>query len=216
LSVDALSATLIGREEELGRFIALIDAVHDRGGALVLRGDAGVGKSTVLAAASARARDEGLRVLKTTAVESERNLPFAGLHELLLPFLDRLDRLPEVQRHALEMALGLVPRDAVPDIFLIGLATLGLVAGAATEGPVLLVVEDAQWIDRPSGLVLGFVARRLEAEPVLMWFAARSDVPSDIDSAGIPESRNAAPAGGMTRPPSRYGFSTSLTSIARP
>src|SRR5215472_12064395 len=114
-------------------------------------------------------------------------LPFAGLHELLLPFLDRIGRLPEVQRHALEMALGLAPREDAPDVFLIGLATLGLVAEGATEGPLLLVVEDAQWIDRSSGMVLGFVARRLEAEPVLMWFAVRAGVMSDVDDAGLPE-----------------------------
>src|SRR5215470_16735596 len=85
------------------------------------------------------------------------------------------------------MALGLAPREAVPDVFLVGLATLGLVADVAADGPMLLIVEDAQWIDRPSGVVLGFVARRLEAEPVLMWFAVRAGVMSDVDDAGLPE-----------------------------
>jgi hypothetical protein len=126
-------------------------------------------------------------VFRTTAVESEMRLPFAGLHELLLPFLDRIDRLPTVQRNALEMALGLAPREAVPDIFLIGLATLALVADVAAEAPLLFVVEDAQWIDRSSGMVLGFVARRLEMEPVLMWFAVRAGVMSDVGRAGLPE-----------------------------
>jgi DNA-binding NarL/FixJ family response regulator len=120
-------------------------------------------------------------------VESEANLPFAGLHELLLPFLDRLDELPEVQRHALEMALGLAPRHAVPDVFLVGLATLGLVAEVASEGPLLFVVEDAMWLDRSSAMVLGFVARRLEAEPVLMWLVVRAGLVSDFDGAGLPE-----------------------------
>jgi DNA-binding CsgD family transcriptional regulator len=164
--------------------------VHDidrHGGGLVVRGEAGVGKSALVAAASATAREQGVRVLETTGVESEARLPFAGLRELVLPFLDRLDELPEVQRHALEMALGLAPRDAVPDVFLVGLATLGLVADVAAEGPILFVVEDAQWIDRSSGMVFGFVARRLEAEPVLMWFAVRAGVLSDVDDAGLPE-----------------------------
>jgi hypothetical protein len=81
----------------------------------------------------------------------------------------------------------LAPRDAAPDIFLVGLATLGLIAEAATEAPLLFVVEDAQWIDRSSGMVFGFVARRLEMEPVLMWFAVRAGVTSEADDAGLPE-----------------------------
>ena len=182
-----LSPVLVGRDRELERLLALVNDIHDHGGALVVRGEAGIGKSALLAAASARARGQGVSVFRTTAVESETRLPFAGLHKLLLPFLDRLDGLPEVQRHALEMALGLAPREAVPDVFLIGLATLGLVADAAADGPLLLIVEDAQWIDRSSGMVFGFVARRLEAEPVLMWFAARAGVMSDVDDAGLPE-----------------------------
>ena len=182
-----LSPVLVGRDRELERLLALVNDIHDHGGALVVRGEAGIGKSALLAAASARARGQGVSVFRTTAVESETRLPFAGLHKLLLPFLDRLDGLPEVQRHALEMALGLAPREAVPDVFLIGLATLGLVADVAADGPLLFVVEDAQWIDRSSGMVFGFVARRLEAEPVLMWFAARAGVMSDVDDAGLPE-----------------------------
>ncbi len=182
-----LRPVLVGRDRELERLLRLVNGIHDRGGALVVRGEAGIGKSALLAAASARARGQGVSVFRTTGVESEARLPFAGLHELLLPFRDRLGGLPEVQRHALERALGLAPREAVPDVFLIGLATLGLLADVAADGPVLLVVEDAQWIDRSSGTVLGFVARRLEAEPVLMWFAVRAGVMSGVDDAGLPE-----------------------------
>jgi AAA ATPase domain len=177
----------VGRELELGRLLALIGDIHNRGGALVVRGEAGIGKSALLAAAAARARSAGVEVVPTTAVESETRLPFAGLHEVLLPFLDRLDGLPDVQRHGLEMALGLAPREAVPDIFLVGLAALGLLAEAATKNSILLIVEDAHWIDRSSGMVLGFVARRLALEPVLMWFAVRAGVTSDVDDAGLPE-----------------------------
>jgi DNA-binding NarL/FixJ family response regulator len=182
-----LSPVLVGRERELERLLALVNGIHDHGGALVVRGEAGIGKSALLAAASARARGQGVSVFRITAVESETRLPFAGLHELLVPFLDRLDGLPDVQRHALEMALGLAPREPVPDVFLIGLATLGLVADVAADGPLLFVVEDAQWTDRSSAMVFGFVARRLQVEPVLMWFAVRAGVISAVDDAGLPE-----------------------------
>jgi DNA-binding CsgD family transcriptional regulator len=182
-----LSPSLVGREEELRLLQSLVEGVHEHGGALLIRGDPGIGKSALLAEASARAREHGVRVFGTTAVESEARVPFASLHELLLPFLERLDGLPQLQRHALEMALGLAPREEAPDSFLIALATLGLVGEVATEGPLLFVVEDSQWIDRSSGMVLGFVARRLEMEPILMWFAVRADVVSDADGAGLPE-----------------------------
>ena len=178
---------LIGRDRELEWLLGLVKGIRDHGGALVLRGDAGIGKSVLLAVASAEAGLQGVRVFRTTAVESETRLPFAGLHQLLLPFLDRLDGLPEVQRHALEMALGLAPREVAPDLFLIGLAALGLVADVSADSPVLFVVDDAQWIDSSSGVVLGFVARRLQMDPVLMWFAVRTGVASEFDSAGLPE-----------------------------
>jgi DNA-binding CsgD family transcriptional regulator len=178
---------LVGRERELARLARLVGGIHEHGGALLIRGEAGVGKSAVLAAASEQAAEHGVGVVRSTGVASEAHLPFAALHELALPFLDRLDRLPALQRHALEMALGLAPREEAPDAFLVGLATLGLVAEAAAERPLLFVVEDAQWIDRSSGMVFGFVARRLEMEPVLMWFALRAGVPSDADGAGLHE-----------------------------
>jgi DNA-binding NarL/FixJ family response regulator len=126
-------------------------------------------------------------VFQSTGVESETRLPFAGLHALLRPFLTALDSLPPGQRVALEMALGLIPRDAAPDLFLIGLAALGLVSEAATEAPLLLIVEDAHWIDRSSATVLAFLARRLDLEPVLVWFSVRAGTMSDVDDAGLPE-----------------------------
>jgi len=167
--------------------LAVIDGIHDQGGALVVRGEAGIGKSALLKAASALAGAQGIRVLATTAVESETRLPFAGLHALLRPFLGALDRLLPPQRGALTQALGLTSRDAVSDMFLVGLGALGLITEAASEAPLLLIVEDAHWVDRSSGSVLSFVARRLELEPVLIWFAVRTGVPSEVDDAGLPE-----------------------------
>jgi DNA-binding NarL/FixJ family response regulator len=178
---------LVGRRLELARLAGLVAGIGERGEALLIRGEAGVGKSALVAEASAEAAGRGVGVFRTTGAKSEAHLPFAALHELLLPFLGRLDQLPEVQRHALEMALGLAPRETEADIFLVGLATLSLVGEIATETPLLFVVEDAQWVDRSSGMVFGFVARRLEMEPVLMWFAVRAGVPSDADQAGLPE-----------------------------
>jgi DNA-binding CsgD family transcriptional regulator len=144
----------------------------------------------LLATVSDRARKNGTSVVTTAGVQSEARLAFAGLHLLLLPFLGSLDRLPDPQRNALETAFGIAEGPAeAPDLFLIALATLGLVTEAATESPLLLVVEDAQWLDRPSAEALAFVARRLEMEPVLALFAVREGVPSGVDGAGLPELR---------------------------
>src|SRR5207244_3252807 len=107
-------------------------------------------------------------------------------HQLLLPSLDLLERLPQSQRHAVEMAFGLVPRGrGVPDVFLIGLAALGLISEVAGEAPVLLVVDDAQWLDRSSAKVLAFVARRLGMDPAVLIFAVRDSVPNELDEAGL-------------------------------
>lgn len=113
-------------------------------------------------------------------------MPFAGLHQLLLPFLNSLDRLPKPQRRALETAFGVV-EDEAPDLFVIGLATLGLVSETAAEEPLLLVVDDAQWLDRSSSEVLAFVTRRPEMEPVLLLFAVRDEPGSSVDHAHLPE-----------------------------
>ena len=123
-------------------------------------------------------------------------MAFGGLHQLLLPFLDRMDQRPEPQRKALDVAFGVSEGDA-PDIFLIGLAALGVVTEREAETPLLLVVEDAHWLDRSSAEVLAFVARRLEMEPVILLFAVRDGVPSDLDEAGLPDL--ALPGWTMTR-----------------
>src|SRR6266566_3020649 len=142
-------AELLGRDEELARLYQLVDSIGERGGALVVRGEAGIGKSTLLAAARERALDRGVAVVSTAGALSEAQLAFAGLHQLLLPLLGRLDLLPDSQRQALETAFRIAEGDA-PDLFLIGLATLGLVAERSADTPLLFVVDDAQWLVRQS------------------------------------------------------------------
>src|SRR4029077_10102554 len=181
--------SLRGRGEELARLYRMVDDLSHHGGAIVVRGEAGIGKSALLAATSRHAHDRGAMVLSASGVESEAQFPFAGLHQLLRPSLSLLPRLPEPQRHALEMAFGLGSHRGVSDVFLIGLATLGLVSELATEAPVLLVVDDAHWLDRSSAKALAFVARRLEMEPAVLLLAVRDEVSSDIDEAGLAELR---------------------------
>jgi AAA ATPase domain len=148
---------------------------------LVVRGDPGVGKTALLDYLAEHA--SGSRVAHAAGVEAEMELAYAGLHQLLTPMLDRLERLPDPQREALATAFGLSAGPA-PDRFLVGLATLSLLADAAEEHPPLCLVDDAQWLDQASAQVLGFVARRLVAESVALVFAAR--VPGD-ELAGLPE-----------------------------
>ena len=166
---------LVGRDQELERLTGMIDQVGTRGGALVVRGEAGIGKSALLEAVVERARERGATVVTTTGTQSEARLAFGGLHQLLLPFLDRVDHRPDPQRKALNVAFGVSEGDA-PDVFLIGLATLGVVTEREAQTPLLLVVEDAHWLDRSSAEVLAFVARRLEMEPVILLFAVRDGV----------------------------------------
>ena len=125
----------------------------------------------------------GFRVARTVGVESEMELPFAALHQLCVPMLDRMDKLPDPQRDALGVAFGL-RAGGVPDRFLVGLAALSLLSEAAVVGPLLCVIDDAQWLDRVSAQVLGFVARRLLAEPVALVVAVRE--PGD-EFSGLPE-----------------------------
>jgi DNA-binding CsgD family transcriptional regulator len=183
---EARAAELLGRDDELAQLYGLIDGIGQRGGALVVRGEAGIGKSALLAAARERAVHLGVTVVSTTGALSETQLAFAGLHQLLLPLLGGLDVLPDPQQGALETAFGIAEGDA-PDLFLVGLAALGLVAQRAAEPPLLFVVDDAHWLDRPSAEVLQFVARRVESDPAVLLFAVREGVPSSFDVADLPE-----------------------------
>src|SRR6201988_3752380 len=175
---------LIDRDAErntLDRFVAAIRAGESQ--ALVVSGEAGVGKTALLDYLAVNA--SGCRVARTTGCQSEMELAFAGLHQLCAPMLDELQRLPPPQRDAVRTAFGMSP-GAVPDRFLIGLGVLSLLSEVAEEQPLVCLVDDEQWLDRASAQVLGFVARRLVAESVGMVFAART--PSS-DLAGLGELR---------------------------
>ena len=150
---------------------------------VVLRGEAGVGKTALLEYLLERA--SGCRIARAAGVESEMELPFAGLHQLCAPMLEHLDRLPGPQGDALGAAFGLREGDA-PDRFLVGLATLTLLAEVAEAQPLVCIVDDAQWLDHASAQILGFVARRLLAEQIALVGAARTGVGDDV-LAGLPE-----------------------------
>ncbi|HEX3213725.1 MAG TPA: ATP-binding protein, partial [Actinomycetota bacterium] len=164
----------------------LADARRSRSGVLVVRGEAGAGKSALLEHAAGQA--DGMLVLRATGVESEAELPFAALHQLLRPVLGLTGRLAEPQAAALGGALGLADPRA-EDRFLISVAVLSLLGEAAEERPVLCLVDEAQWLDRSSAEALAFVARRLDAEGVACLFAARDGDPRDFAGAGLPELR---------------------------
>jgi DNA-binding CsgD family transcriptional regulator len=174
---------LIDRLAERARLSQLVETA--RGGhsaVLVISGAPGVGKTALLDHAVEAAA--GLRIARVAGVEPEMELAFAALQQLVSPMLDLAGRLPGPQRDALGVALGLRAGPA-PDRFLVGLAALSLLSGAAAEQPMLCVVDDAQWLDRASAQALGFVARRLLAEPIALLFAT-ADEPSE-DLAGLPE-----------------------------
>jgi DNA-binding CsgD family transcriptional regulator len=152
---------------------------------MVIRGEAGVGKTALMACLAGQAG--GFQVAQIDGVESEMELPFAALHQLCVPMLTRLDALPQPQQAALRVAFGLSAGDP-PDRFLVALATLNLMADVADERPLLCLVDDAQWLDGASRQVLGFVARRLLAEPVGLVFAIREPA-DDPDLVGLPEMR---------------------------
>src|SRR4051794_5052651 len=165
---------LRGRERETAVLNELVsEARNGRSRVLLLRGEAGVGKSALLDVLAATADD--CHVTRTAGIESEMELAYAGLHQLCQPFLHHLDRLPQPQHEALGTAFGLLSGPA-PDKFLIGLAVLNLLSEAAGRQPVICVVDDAQWLDLMSARILGFVARRLAAEPVVMVFAVRDGI----------------------------------------
>ena len=173
---------LVGRQREREVLDRVLEAARGgHGGVLVVYGDPGVGKTALLEYAATAAPDFG--VARAVGVEGEMELAFAALHQLCSPNLDLIDGLPDPQREALEVALGL-SAGRTPDPFLVGLAVLNLLSEAAEERPLLCVIDDAQWLDRASARVLAFVARRLLAERIAMVFAAREQI---VSLAGFAE-----------------------------
>ena len=163
----------------LAGLVAAVRAGQSR--VLVVRGEPGVGKTALLDYLAGQA--QGCRVVRAAGVQSEIEFAFAGLHQLLAPMLDRLDQLPVPQREALRTVFGISAGPA-PDRFLVALAVLSLLSEVAGERPLVCVIDDQQWLDRASAQALGFVARRLAAEPVGLVFGAR--VPGE-ELAGLPE-----------------------------
>ncbi len=180
---------LFGRDRELAELYRLIDGIEEGGGALVVRGEAGIGKSALLAAARERAHDRGVTVLSTAGTVSESRLAFAGLHQLLLPMLDRLELLPEPQRRALATAFGVADGDA-PDLFLVGLATSGsdFRTGGGRRRFSSWSRMRTTWTDRPrrcsSSLRVG--SSRIPSSCSLL---SGDGVPSSFDDADLPELR---------------------------
>jgi hypothetical protein len=213
---NALTATrsrarlLIGRGAELESLYSLVDRTAERSGTIVVRGEPGSGKTSLLRAASRHASENGVLVLSTVGVQSEACLACSGLQRLFIPVLagldrlppvghiatptlpgfdrcaaDRLGRLPTPQREALETAFGLTEREP-PDRYLLGLAVLGLLADVAAERPLLCIIDDVQWLDAASTQALAFAARRLSSQSVAIVFAVRE--PSDNrDVIGLPQ-----------------------------
>jgi DNA-binding CsgD family transcriptional regulator len=173
---------LMGRHAEQAQLVQLVDTV--RGGesrVLVVRGDAGMGKTALLDFLAGQAA--GCQVLRVTGVQSEMEFAFAGLHQLCTPFMSRTGLLPAPQHQALHVAFGLSQGPA-PDRFLVGLAVLGLLSEVAEEQPLLCVVDDQHWLDQASAHALGFTARRLGADPIGLVFSTRT---LRAELAAIPE-----------------------------
>ncbi|HEY1634750.1 MAG TPA: LuxR family transcriptional regulator [Acidimicrobiales bacterium] len=176
---------LLDRVEERKRLDGLLDAARQGlSGALVLRGEPGVGKTALLEYAVQSA--PSMRMARVAGVESETSLGFAALHQLLVPFMAGVELLPPPQRQALGVAFGLVTGEA-PDPFLVDLAVLTLLADAAVEQPLLVILDDAQWLDQESADVFGFVARRLYADRIVLLCAVRETIERDAPLPGLPD-----------------------------
>src|SRR4051794_37531855 len=179
-------SALVGRTAECARLEQELQKARDgKAAILVLRGREGMGKTALLDHAVSRA--SGFRVIRARAVASETHLSYAALQVLCAQLLDDVGQLPSVQRDALATAMGQL-RGSDPDRFLLGLATLNLVAGAAGSRPLLCIIDDAQWLDQPTAQALAFVARRLESKLVVLLFATR-DQPHVGGLHGLPELR---------------------------
>ena len=183
-------AELLGRAGQFEAVAGLLSRARaGNSGVLVVRGEAGIGKTALVEHAGDIATRSGFRVQSAAGAESETQFAFAGLHQLCAPLLDRAAALPDPQQDALHVAFG-QRQGTAPDRFLVGLATLNLLAEVAEEAPLLCLVDDAQWLDQASAQVLAFVARRVAAEQLALVFAARDHDSGDTDPlTGLPELR---------------------------
>jgi DNA-binding CsgD family transcriptional regulator len=176
---------VLGRRSECTALDEILKAARaGESRALVIRGEAGVGKTALLDYLRDRASASGCRVALVSGIQSEMELAFAALHQLSAPMLDRLDGLPVPQRTALATAFG-IDAGPAPDRFLLGLAVLGILAEVAAEQPLVCLIDDAQWLDRESSQALAFAARRLAAESIAMVFAVRAPA-GDAFPSGLP------------------------------
>src|SRR6202035_1666502 len=213
---------IVGREAALARLRGLVDPVPQAGRVLLVIGEAGMGKSLLLADAAGRARAAGMRVLSVTGRESESKLASAGLHQLRRPVLSNAAALPGRQARALRGALGLDANPAAPDRLLTGVAVLTLLSDLSERSPVLVVADDAHWLDRSSLDALAFAASRLDAEPVVLLVGARGQAPPSSFDRGFPklhlEPLSAADAGrlldGQPRPPRGWARAQVLAQAA--
>ncbi len=181
-----VASRLVGRDAEMALLDKALVEAAEHGGALLVTGAAGIGKTSLLDAATTDARSRGYKVLAVTGLESETDLPYAGLHQLLQPVLPSAVALPGPQKNALLTALGM-REGAPPEVFLVGLATLSLLDEVADKRPLLVVADDFQWLDLATSSVLSFVARRLESTHILLVIGLRETFQTALRSPQLAE-----------------------------
>ncbi|WP_328760424.1 ATP-binding protein [Streptomyces sp. NBC_00271] len=181
-----MAMEVFGRHTELRALSDVIDQAEERGGAIVVRGEAGIGKSTLLDAVADHARRAGHHVLRATGTEAEARMPFAGLHQLLSPLLDDAEKLPALQRRVLSSAFGAEDAPS-PEPFLIALAALNLLTETSARRPLAILVDDVQWLDRPSHEALAFLARRIGSDPIVIVAGIRDGHTGPLVAARLPE-----------------------------
>jgi DNA-binding CsgD family transcriptional regulator len=181
-----VASRLVGRGAEIALLNKAVAEAAEHGGALLVTGAAGIGKTSLLDAATDDARSRGYKVLAVTGIESEADLPYAGLHQLLQPVLPSAGALPGPQKNALLTAVG-IRAGGPPEVFLVGLATLSLLDEVADERPLVVVADDFQWLDSATSSVLSFVARRLESTHILLVIGQRETLQTALRSLQLPE-----------------------------
>ncbi|MFJ7495118.1 AAA family ATPase [Streptomyces sp. NPDC097727] len=182
--MGSIDRTIVGREREQEVLSGFVTAAGGR--ALILQGETGVGKSALLDHVTDLASGEKHRVIRAAGVEAESELPFAGLHQFLYPLLAYIDRLDDSHREVFDVVFGR-SEGPPPSVMTLGIAVLDLLSLAASQKPLLLVLDDGQWLDTSSTEVCGFVGRRLTGSSVRLVVGLRSDVPSGFDTAALPQ-----------------------------